>query len=189
MGILDKFQNPQAAQQLEDELKSKVGIKSEQNHESGSDVILTDNESSGEQTPVNQVTIGEGEVEPIEKNTTKGQAERLAKTIRKPLKKKGEQKQENVLIPAVNGLNERNEEVSEDLDELDAFIRSFKKSYKQSVKENRMLRIQTKNYEKLIKLKLGKVDISKFVNFAIAYSLNSKQYNHIVKLLNLPKDG
>ena len=189
MGIFDKFQNPQATKELEDELKSKVGIKSEQNQEIGQGEPSTDKEISGEQPTVNQVTIGEGEGEP-EKKAKDGQAKRLAKkTIRKPLTKKGEQNQEEVLPAAVQEPTERNEDLSQDLEELEVFIRSFKKSYKQSVKENRMLRIQHKNYEKLIKLKLGKVDISKFVNFAIAYSLNSKHYKHIVKLLNQPKDG
>jgi len=189
MGIFEKFQNPQATKELEDELKSKVGIKSEQDEEIGLDVISTENEPSGEQSPGNQGTIGEGEREPSDKEATDSQAQGLDKKIKNPITKKGEQSGTEVSPPAVDEPSEGNEEISQDLEELEAFINSFKKSYKQSVKENRMLRLQQKNYEKLLKLKLGKVSISQFVNFAIAYSLNSKHYKHIVKLLNQPKDG
>lgn len=189
MGILDKFQNPQVSKELEDELKSKVGIKSEQKEAIGLDVISTENEPSGEQSPGNKGTIGEGERELSDKEATDSQAQGLDKKIKNPITKKGEQSGTEVSPTAVDEPSEENEEITQDLEELEVFIKTFKKGYKQSLKESRMIRLQQKNYEKLLKLKLGKVSVSQFVNFAISYSLNSKHYKHIVKLLNQPKDG
>ena len=188
MGILAKFQDPQATKELEDELKSKVGIQEQKK--------IGDGENSAgiqprvEQPFVEQVTIGEEEREPAVEAAMDGQAQRLVKkNIRKPSTKKGEPNQENVLPPVVEEQFQGDEIISQDLEKLEAFIKNYKKSYNQSAKENRMLRMQQKNYEKLLKLKLGKVNISKFVNFAVAFTLNSKHYKHIVKLLNQPKDG
>lgn len=99
-----------------------------------------------------------------------------------PIKRK-EETEENVKLDLIkiDKLEEVNQEV------LEAFVNEFKDNYKQLEKENRMISLQKKNYKNLIKLKVDKVSMSEFVNFAIHFTLKSSNYNHIIKLLKKPK--
>jgi len=184
--LFKKFQDPESSAAIKDELKSKVGITSNESKDVEKDEITTEETRSDVPLAVDQVdqvTQGTGSEEPTEnKATTVKVKEPTKETNRKPIKRKEPQEKPEAL-PNHERLNL--EDISQE--ELEAFVSIFKKGYKESDKENRMLRLQKKNYKSLIKLKLDKVSISEFVNFAIFYALKSSQYDKIVKLLKQPK--
>lgn len=69
---------------------------------------------------------------------------------------------------------------SSDIDEL---IEQFKSKYKNSERKNQLLRIEMSHLRKLAKLKADGISLSEFVNFAIAFTVNSEHYNKIIKFL------
>lgn len=179
MGILDKFQNAEAKKSLSDDLKSKVGIIAS---EIISEEIKPIAESAGEQTEEVKTQIGLEK--PVEKEVekVKGKGKVSTKIIGELSKKRKETKKKEEKLE----LDESRD--FEDLpeSELEAFVAKFKESYKHLEKENRMISLQKKNYRSLIKLKVDRVAMSEFVNFAITFTLNSSNYKDIIKLLKKP---
>jgi hypothetical protein len=173
MGILDKFQDGEAKKSLSEDLKSKVGI-SESGFAEDDEEVQTEN-----------LKIQEGSENPKKKKEDeKAKANESTNVIEgKPIKRKEvEEKYENLELSESSELNNNMTK-----DELEAFVTNFSKNYKQSEKENRIVRLEKKNYKSVIKLKVDKVAMSEFINFAIHFTLKSSSYADIVKLLKKPK--
>jgi hypothetical protein len=179
MGILDKFQDAGAKKSLTDDLKSKVGI-------SGSEIAKEEKKAVEPlaEAGAEELKDQEGSGEPKEKKEVeKAKAKKSTKVIRdKPIKRKETQeKHEDLELSESSALDNISQE------KLEAFVNDFKDSYKHLEKENRMVSLQKKNYKSLIKLKVDKVSMSEFINFAIHFTLKSSSYSDIVKLLKKPK--
>lgn len=177
MGIIDKFNDPNATKALQDELKSKVGIQSEDKTKS-----TEESSAKGEQGKKQGGNYQKEYTKPkkAEAKTPDGKKV-IDLPNRQNTKKQNIQQQKR----KESNLREKKEpEITGGQDEeLASFLEAFKQSYKQSEKDNRMLRIQRKNYKELVKLKVDNIAISEFVNFAIAFALKSKRFETIIKQL------
>jgi hypothetical protein len=176
MGLLDKFQDAEAKQSLADDLKSKVGIIGGELATEEKE-IQTPSKEAGEEE-LNRVGSGE----PKENEAEEVKATEPTNQIEKPIKRKETKKQnEDLELNQSSPLDEICQE------KLEAFVSEFKENYKNLEKENRMVSLQKKNYKNLIKLKVDKVSMSEFINFAIHFTLKSSSYNDIVRFLKKPK--
>lgn len=106
-----------------------------------------------------------------EKEKKKLEEELISKVGKEVLK----QKKENY---AENTKSEKKEN-----SELGDMIKEFLKSYSDSKKGSRMVRLQDENYKLLVKLKVHNIQLSEFVNFAIKYTTLSSDYSDIIKLM------
>jgi len=176
MGIISKFNSPEAKQTLADDLKSKVGIIGEEETEE-KEIKAPSAEAGAEE--VNRG--GSGEPKENEAEQVKA-TEPTNVIIEKPIKRKETKKEhEDLELNQSSGLDEICQE------KLEAFVSEFKENYKNLEKENRMVSLQKKNYKSLIKLKVDKVSMSEFINFAIHFTLKSSSYSDIVRYLKKPK--
>lgn len=176
MGIMNKFNDPKASKALQDELKSKVGIPLDDEKISAQDNTTKgkQGEKQGGNNQKAPTKTGKAEAKTPDNNkvTDLPKKGNTKKSINQTIKRKESSTEKQTMTKTV-----------EANDELLVFLEAFKKTYKQSEKDNRMLRIQRKNYKELVKLKVDNIAISEFVNFAISFTLKSNHFDAIVKQL------
>ncbi|MBT2621313.1 hypothetical protein [Chryseobacterium sp. ISL-6] len=68
-------------------------------------------------------------------------------------------------------------------DELLSIISEFVQTYKDSDKTSRMIRIQDVQYRKLVSLRADGISVSRFISFAVHFTLKSKDYDTIINIL------
>lgn len=158
MGLIDKFKNKEVNNDLQEELKSKVGINEKKEIEKNDTKV-------------------EFHKEPVAKKAHQLQQteSKSSEKLSPKLEKKSDDSDDNKGI---------DEEYSDDLELL---VSNFLENYPSSKKESRMIRLQESNYNTLVKLKVHNIKLSDFVNFAINYTTKSPEYARILKLLKNPK--
>lgn len=68
-------------------------------------------------------------------------------------------------------------------DELLSVINEFVQTYKESDKTSRMIRVQDTQYRKLVSLRADGISVSRFISFAVHFTLKSKDYDTIINIL------
>lgn len=68
-------------------------------------------------------------------------------------------------------------------DELLSVITEFVQTYKERDKTSRMIRIQDSQYRELVSLRADGISVSRFISFAVHFTLKSKDYDTIINIL------